>query len=162
MKKIKKIVDKILEWLTIIIFSSMTILVSWQVFTRYVLSKPSPNSEIIARFLFAWLVFLGAAYVFGTREHMNIGFFKDKAKPVVQLALNIIIELLIFIFSASVLVAGGWQLATAGMAQMEPTLLIPMGYVFMVIPISGICTMFYNVCNIIDDLSEHKKTMEVK
>ncbi|MFV0395023.1 MAG: TRAP transporter small permease subunit [Coprobacillaceae bacterium] len=95
MNIIKSKVGFVLEWISIVIFSGMTLLASWQVFTRYILNNPSTTSEITAKYMFVWLVFIGAAYVFGKREHMNIGFIKDKMSPKVQFILNIIIEVLI-------------------------------------------------------------------
>lgn len=157
MNIIKSKVDFVLEWVSVVIFSCMTLLVSWQVFTRYILNNPSTTSEITAKYMFVWLVFIGAAYVFGKREHMNIGFIKDKMSPMVQFILNIIIEVLIALFTLAVLVFGGIYLTTKGMAQVDATLLIPLGYIYMVIPISGVLTIFYNICNILDEIKAAKE-----
>ena len=40
MEKLRTILDRTIEVLSIIIMSLMTILVSWQVITRYFLNKP--------------------------------------------------------------------------------------------------------------------------
>lgn len=160
MNFIKSKVDLVLEWISIGIFSFMTLLVTWQVFTRYVLNKPSAQSEILAKYLFIWLVFIGAAYVFGKREHMNISFVKDKMKPLVQKELDLAIEILIIVFILCVLVFGGYFLTTSGMAQVDATLKIPMGYIYIIIPISGLITIFYNICNILEILKKNYSAEE--
>ena len=78
MEKMKKLFDRVLEVSCIALMSVMTILVTYQVITRYIFNKPSAVSEVLARYMFVWMVLLCAAYVFGLREHMNIPFVKDK------------------------------------------------------------------------------------
>ena len=74
MEKMKKLFDRVLEVSCIALMSVMTILVTYQVITRYIFNKPSAVSEVLARYMFVWMVLLCAAYVFGLREHMNIPF----------------------------------------------------------------------------------------
>ena len=81
MEKMKKLFDRVLEVSCIALMSVMTILVTYQVITRYIFNKPSAVSEVLARYMFVWMVLLCAAYVFGLREHMNIPFVKDKLPP---------------------------------------------------------------------------------
>ena len=65
MNSIRKILDKILEVACILIFGIMTILVVYQVVTRYVFQSPSSWSESVVTYGFIWLAMLGGAYVFG-------------------------------------------------------------------------------------------------
>ncbi len=63
-----ELVDKAMEWLCIVMLAIMTVLVSYQVVTRYFFNNPSAMSENAAQYLFVWLVMFGSAYVFGSRE----------------------------------------------------------------------------------------------
>ena len=65
---IKKAVDKVMEWSCILILIVMTVLVTYQVITRYFFNRPSAISETAAQYLFVWMVMFGSAYVFGLRE----------------------------------------------------------------------------------------------
>ena len=78
MNSIRKILDKILEVACILIFGIMTILVVYQVVTRYVFQSPSSWSESVVTYGFIWLAMLGGAYVFGKRDHMAMTFVLDK------------------------------------------------------------------------------------
>lgn len=73
---IKKILDRVIEWVCIFIVGLMTILITYQVVVRYVFNSPSAVSEILSRYLFVWLILFAGAYVFGLREHMEIAFLK--------------------------------------------------------------------------------------
>lgn len=46
--------------------------VSWQVFSRYVLGDPPAWTEEIARYVFTWQIFLGAALAFGRGSHIVV------------------------------------------------------------------------------------------
>jgi TRAP-type C4-dicarboxylate transport system permease small subunit len=50
----------------------MTIIVFWQVFTRYVLNWSNSWTEVAALLLMSWFIFLGAAV--GVRENFHLGF----------------------------------------------------------------------------------------
>ena len=78
---IKRVADKVIEWLCIAILAVMTILVTYQVVTRYVFDESSAISEILAQYLFVWMVMFGSAYVFGLKEHLDITVLKDKMPP---------------------------------------------------------------------------------
>ena len=64
MSSVRKVIDKILEAASILILGIMTILVVYQVVTRYVFNNPSSWSEAIVTYGFIWLAMLCGAYVF--------------------------------------------------------------------------------------------------
>lgn len=148
MDKLKSIIDKLMEYFCIILMIAMTLLVTWQVFTRYVLNNPSTISEVLARYLFVWLVVAAAAYVFGKREHMCIEYLKDKLPNQVRNVVEILIEVITLIFAGVVMLKGGWSMAIAQMIQIDATLKIPMGIIYSIIPIGGAITVFYSIYNI--------------
>lgn len=150
MQTIRKNLNKIAETLSIGVIGIMVVLVTWQVITRYVFNNPSAFTEQLARYMFVWLVVINAAYIFGRREHMNIGFVVGKCSPKMQKILGLVSEVIILVFMLAVLVGGGLQAVKLGMPQMDAALPIKMGIVYLALPISGILTTFYTICNIID------------
>ena len=98
MKRIKNVLDKIIEIFCIAIMGIMTLLVTWQVITRYVFNKPSVFTEQVSQYLFVWLVMYGSAYVFGKREHMQISFIRDMAPENIKRIIDVIQEIIISIF----------------------------------------------------------------
>lgn len=150
MHKLRLNLNKIMRLINAIVFGILTLLTVWQVLTRYLLSNPSTWSEELASYLFAWATLLGAAYVFGKREHMNIPILLDKVSPKSQKIVNIIIEVIILLFALTVLIYGGWNITLLTMGQMSSSLPIRMGYFYAAIPISGVFTALYSVLNIHD------------
>ena len=61
--RIRKIIDKMLESLLIILMAVLVIDVLWQVASRYLLTSPSSITDELAGFLLIWVGLLGAAYV---------------------------------------------------------------------------------------------------
>lgn len=157
MQTIRKYIDKFTEILSSIILAIMTILVTWQVITRFVLKSPSTITEALSKYLFLWLVLITAAYVIGKREHMSIEFFVGRFSKKVQLILAMISEIVIMLFTSIVLTYGGGFIAINAMSQTDSALPIPIGVIYMALPISGILAVFYSFCNITDLASKYKE-----
>lgn len=147
--KIRSVTDRILGSATVFLFACMTAVGTYQILVRYLFNRPSTVSEELLTYLFTWMALLAAAYVFGRREHMRMGFLADQLSSQTQAVLDIVIEGLIFLFAAVVLVYGGIQITSLTMSQKTASLGIPMGYVYCVVPLCGILIMGYSVLNII-------------
>jgi TRAP-type transport system small permease protein len=64
--------DRLLAGVIGMLLALMLIDASWQVFARYVLTDPPVWTEEIARYLFAWQIFLGAGLAFGRGAHIVV------------------------------------------------------------------------------------------
>lgn len=144
---LKNRVDQLSALLCIVIVGSMTLLVTYQVVARYLFNSPSAVSEVLSRYLFIWLVLIGGAYVFGSREHMAITFMRDRFSRKVRLVLEMVSELVTLLFALAVMVFGGWHGMSRQMAQLDSALQIPMGYIYAAIPVSGAIIVFYWLYN---------------
>lgn len=144
---VKKQVDKLLQWIIVIIFILLVIDVVWQVASRYILNDPSSITDELARYLMIWLAFLGASYVTGLNLHLNIDILPSRLQGNHKRILNHGIQILIFFFSFAVLILGGVRLVyiTITLEQLAPSLEIPLGYIYLVIPVSGMVICFYSI-----------------
>lgn len=143
----KHTLDKILGVLLVFLMAVMVIAVSWQVFSRYVLQASSSFTEEIARFLLIWIGILGAAYIAGQQKHLSIDILAPRLNPKNRVRLKIVINILIILFCLFVLVIGGSNLVYLNylLGQTSAALNIPLGAVYMVIPISGVLVIAYKV-----------------
>ena len=160
MVKIKSLLNKMLEIMCMGIMVLMVLLALWQVISRYFLNTPSTISEELLIYCFVWVSLLGASYVFGKRDHMAMVFFIEKLPKSKNKMTKVISEIAILIFSAGVLVYGGVEITKLAMGQISPALGIQMGYIYSVIPLSGVITIVYNIMNLKELLV--KKYDEVK
>ena len=148
METLRNGLDKIIEIFCIVLMAFMTILVTWQVITRYVFNNPSAVTEQLCQYLFIWLVLFGAAYIFGKREHMQITFVKEKLPAKLGMICDILQEIIIFIFTFGVMVIGVYLSVVKQMVQFDAALQIPIGIVYAAIPLSGVFILFYSIYNI--------------
>tara|TARA_B100000287_G_C20528254_1_gene739756 strand:- start:631 stop:1089 length:459 start_codon:yes stop_codon:yes gene_type:complete len=150
MKEIRSQLDKIIELLLVSILSAMVINVLWQIITRYFSATPSSFSDELARYLMIWLGLMGAAYVSGKKEHVSIDYFLKKLNHKKRVLLNGIIGFIILFFAFFVMIIGGGHLVfiTIKLEQLSPSLQIPLGFVYSVIPLSGLIIIFYQISNI--------------
>ncbi len=153
----RKRIDKILEIFLISILSILVIDVVWQVASRYLFSNPSKFTDEIAGFLLIWVSLFGAAYVSGKNQHLAINILADKLhgqkKKILRVAINAIIVLFaVFVF----LIGGTWLVYTRfHLGQISPALELPLGYVYMVLPLSGFFILYYSVDNAINEFKNH-------
>lgn len=111
MTKVRRGINALLSTIAAIILITMSALVIYQVFTRYVLNNPADFTEEIIRYLLIWICFIGAAYAFNSRQHMALLFVQNQMKPPVKRALVIFSDVLILLFAIFVMLVGGVKLA---------------------------------------------------
>jgi TRAP-type C4-dicarboxylate transport system permease small subunit len=150
LEKFHNKLNKSLELLLVVTMSVLVIDVLWQVTSRYLLSSPSSFTDELAGFLLIWVGLFGAAYVAGRSEHLAIDILLQKTRENRRKKLEISIQILIFLFALTVMAIGGsWLVYTRFALNVRSAALeLPLGYVYMVLPLSGILIMYYSVYNI--------------
>lgn len=148
--RIKNTIDRIVEWILVILMVLMLFQVIWQVFTRYVLADPSSITDELSRFLLIWIGILGASYVMGLKAHLSLTILHNYLSQYALRKTEILINVIILIFSITVLIAGGSRLVyvTLTLGQTSASLQIPLGYIYLVIPFSGLLTSYYVIYDI--------------
>ncbi len=154
MVKLKSFVDTALAWILIVLMSLLVIDVLWQVFSRYVLNDPSSFTEELARFLLMWVGLLGASYAAGKRMHLAVDLLPNKVTGKRRSYLAIFILVCTVLFAFTVMVFGGIRLVTITLflGQTAAALQMPLGYVYLILPISGLLIAFYAAMFIVDEL----------
>lgn len=143
----KKQIDRVLELVLVVLTTVMVINVLWQVFSRYVLADPSSFTDELARFLLIWVGLLGAAYASGRRMHLAIELLPQALEGKKKQYLDWGITGAVIAFVVAVMVIGGINLIyiTLTLGQMSPQLQIPYGYIYLVLPLSGILIIYYRL-----------------
>lgn len=146
MLKVDLVLARILATLMVLMVADVT----WQVATRFLLSQPSSFTEEIARFLLIWIGVLGAAYAYRKRAHLGLDLLTSKMAPAARRRADVVANLCCFGFAASVMVFGGIKLVflTLDLRQTSAALEVPIGYIYTVIPISGLLICLYALNNI--------------
>jgi TRAP-type C4-dicarboxylate transport system permease small subunit len=139
MRPFTRAVNRAVGGFLIFLMVVMVLDVTWQVFTRFILNNPSSFTEELAGFLLIWIGILGASYAFYTRSHLGIDLLTFRLKGAKRRAVDVLVNAIVFLFAVSVMGLGGLRLVllTLTLEQISPSVGIPMGYVYTVIPLSG-------------------------
>ncbi|MGO4108285.1 TRAP transporter small permease [Paenibacillus sp. YAF4_2] len=157
LKKIALAIDTVLESITLIGLLTMIIIVTVQVFTRKVFNFVFHSSEEITMLLMVWFSFLGIAFGFREYLHMGIDSFTAKLPKVVNLVLDKIIGITIFVFGVY-LIYYGWDF-TKLMSESElPATGWPNSLLYLVMPITGVLVCIYAFLQLIGiDTRRHRE-----
>jgi TRAP-type transport system small permease protein len=102
--KIDKVLTSIIKWLTILMFSVITILIAARILLRVVPFASLNWTDEVVELCFAWLVFFGAAGVWMIKGHFSVGDWitkalkGERAKSACRLVLELITLLFALIF----------------------------------------------------------------
>src|SRR6185295_14082769 len=127
---------RLLEVTAGLLIGAMTVLVTIQVFARYVLNDTPPWSEELCRYLFVWASFLGACLAMGRAAHLGVDSLVVRLPAPVREALRHAVTVLVALF-AGMLVWQGAALVPAMATQRSPSMGISLMYVFAAIPVAG-------------------------
>lgn len=120
-----------------VILAVLTISVFGQVLFRFIIKQSLAWSEELAIYCLVWLTFLGAAYAMSLKAHIGVDFFTDLFPLRVRKIFFTLASIASIIFYL-IMIVQGYDLVKQSMAQLSPVMRIPMGWVYAVIPISGL------------------------
>ena len=140
-------INRILEIVLVALFSIMLISVLWQVFSRFILGSPSTITDEISSFGLIWVGLLGAAYATGQKLHLAIDLLPANLVNKHRIWFDGFVFICIALFSLSVLIIGGGRLSwiTFVLGQRSAALEIPLGIIYLVLPISGVLILYYSL-----------------
>ena len=126
MRKLRNILNHVLDVLAGVSFLAMVALTCWQVFTRYILKNPSSWSEELVSYLFAWMSLFGSSIVVGERGHMNIPILVEKMGMGARKFFAILAEVVACLLGGAV------------------------GVFYVVLPVSGVQNIVYTILNMVE------------
>jgi TRAP-type C4-dicarboxylate transport system permease small subunit len=130
--------DRLVEWAVITAFLGFVALSFIQVVLRYGFGRPLTWSEEICRYLFVWVVFVGAGVAARYNGHIALTFLVDRLPAGPRRGLAVIMGMLSLGMLLLVFVWQGWILTTVSMRQESPATGLPVGYAALAIPVGGL------------------------
>ena len=152
MQKMIKLLDTVLTRFLTGLMVLMVLAVTWQVFTRFIIRDPSSYTEELARFLLIWIGILGAAYALRTRAHLGIDLIAQRVGEKDRKRIQVTVYSTVIFFAFFVMVVGGIRLVniTFSLNQISAAMGIRMGYIYTVLPLSGILMIIYSLLLMFD------------
>jgi len=145
MRLLKLLDERFEEIILVAILAIMVILVFMQVCMRYVFQASLSWSEELARYMFLWIIWLGAAYATKEGSHISLDFITSRLPRKGQLVtstLKYFIWISFTIFIAYI----SWKLTFLifQRGQVSAALRIPMGFAYASIPF-GMTLMLFRI-----------------
>jgi TRAP-type C4-dicarboxylate transport system permease small subunit len=114
------------------------------VFSRYVLGRTFTWYDEIARLLFVWIVFLGAAVGVKRTAHFRLHLLVDRMPPGLRRAAGVVGVLAVMAFGA-ILIQQGWKLVELGQFQQTAVMGLSKQYVYASVPAGGALIILYSL-----------------
>lgn len=160
MEPIKRGLDQVLRWASVVLFALLVVVVVWQVFTRQVLNSPSAWTEEAARYTFVWVGLFATALVFSERGHIAVDFVVRKFSDRAQKLVAVVVQLAIIFFAVAVLIYGGLRASNGAWNQSLSALPTQVGVMYLAMPITGAMIAFYAVYHLQAVLRETEEAIE--
>ena len=136
MKKFIDFYHRLLTWLMVATVAILIIPVTLQIISRYTALIPSWIwTEELSRFLFIWMVMLGAMIGIREHTHFEVDVWPD-LKPRTNALLRIVSHLFVLVF-ALVFVWWGIEFVRFGWSQNSELAELPMPFIFAAWPLAG-------------------------
>ncbi|MGE5577056.1 MAG: TRAP transporter small permease [Syntrophothermus sp.] len=147
-----KAVEVILGLLVLFIF----VLIFGNVIARYVFQQSIVWSEEVTRFLFIWAVFLGSSVGVKRGAHFHVNLLASSLPVSARKFFDYLIAFVVFSFSLVIISQGG-KLSAVTMLQTSPVLGIPMGYIYVALPTTGLLNIFFLMTNFAQQRQEERQ-----
>ena len=142
MKKVIDLYFKALNWLLVATVAILIIPVTLQIISRYTALIPSYIwTEELSRFLFIWMIMLGAMIAVREGTHLDVDLWPDLA-PKPYAITHMISSLFVLIFSL-VFVNWGFRFVQFGWNQESELAELPMTFIFAAWPIAGLTWVLF-------------------
>jgi len=125
-----------LEVLSLVGMALMTVLIVAQVILRYVFNDPLTWSEELARIVFIYMTFLGIGAAYGRRRHMFVDAIVILLPMKIQKAIRAVVVGVASVFLLVVMIVTVRSMVELFRIELNtPALEIPMGLVYLIIPL---------------------------
>lgn len=129
MEKISQVISKSLDIFSVILLVLMSVLVIVNVALRFIFNSSIVFSEEISRFLFIWVVYIGAIIAVRDDSHIYVDFIRKKFPMWVQFTLKVVCEIAMII-GCALFFLGSIDLTEVNITDHSPVAGISLGYVY--------------------------------
>jgi TRAP-type C4-dicarboxylate transport system permease small subunit len=127
-----------------LLLSAMTLIVAYQVFTRYVLGFSSSLLQALVLVFLVALGIIGISLGFRSDSHIAVGVFYRLFPRPVRTVIDVVVRFLILAVGVLLLVKG-IVLFKSGVQAVIPGTSLPLSVMYLCMPITGTLTIVYGL-----------------
>jgi TRAP-type C4-dicarboxylate transport system permease small subunit len=144
-----RILEAALRWMSVVCLALLAVLVCGLVLVRFYPIVSLGWSDEIVELAFAWMVFLGTAAIWRSREHITIDFIPQalvgtRAGRALQILLDLLALGFLLVFTWQ-----GWLLTLQAQGNTSPMLELPRSWWYASVPASGLVMIAYAVSRLL-------------
>jgi TRAP-type C4-dicarboxylate transport system permease small subunit len=136
--------SQVVEGLLLVMMVVLCLDVFLGVFSRYVMGRTFTWYDEIARLLFVWIVFLGAAVGVRRSAHFRLHLVLDRFPSGVRRVAHVV-GLLVLMGFGLLMIQQGWKLVELGQFQRTPVMGLSKQYVYASVPAGGALIILYGL-----------------
>lgn len=129
MEKISQVISKSLDIFSVVLLVVMSLLVIVNVAMRFLFNSSIVFSEEISRFLFIWVVYIGAIIAVRDDSHIYVDFLRKKLPQGLQFFLKVVCEIAMLI-GCTLFFLGSIDLTEVNITDHSPVAGISLGFVY--------------------------------
>ncbi len=141
-ERVLKALTRVAQFFCTLLMVVMTVIISWQIFGRYVLNDTPKWSEQLAGILMVYMTLIGGAIAVREHRHIALTWFRNHWPAGVQQLCRLVVNLAIAAFGVLMLVYGV-RMAQLVEAWTIPTLFISRSWNYWAFPVSGVLLLLY-------------------
>ena len=141
---IRRALGNIVEGVLLVMMVALCADVFLGVFSRYVLARTFTWYDEIARLLFVWIVFLGAAVGVKRGVHFRLHLVVDRFPALLQ-RVTVVFGILVVMGFGWILIQQGWKLVELGQFQQTPVMGLSKQYIYVSVPVGGVLVILFSL-----------------
>ncbi len=142
MRLLRFVLVDLVEFVLVGLMLALCVDIFLGVFSRYVVGRTMPWYDEVARYLFIWMVFVGAAVAVRRRAHFGVNILVARWNAAGQRAATSVCWGLVMAYAVFITVQG-LRIMEGVSVQTSPALGLTLSWVFLAIPVHGILTLLY-------------------
>ena len=138
---------------------TMTIIIGWQVWGRYILNDTPHWSERLSLLLMNWYILLAAAVGVREKFHLGLVLVRDSLGARAKQFAELVTHLLVGGFGVAMVIYGS-KITISTWAHVMPTLGVPTGLSYLPFPVAGVLFTIFSVEHIVELYSQNPDRAE--
>ena len=131
------------DYLIAVLFGATLVVITAQIVWRYLFNDSLTWTEELARYLFVWITFVGAALAIRDGTHIRVALVVDRLPARVRRWLDVA-QLVLVVFFLCLLVGLGFQWVWLNTDAVTPALGLPLAYVcYAALPLASLWGIFH-------------------
>jgi TRAP-type C4-dicarboxylate transport system permease small subunit len=136
-----------------VLIAGLLLPVTAQILSRFTTFVPRYIwTEEIARFCFVWMIMVGAMCAVRDGTHFDLEVLPESSNPKIEAAKRIFVHIMVLIV-ALIFMWYGWRFMLFGWYQRSEIAALPMNWIFVAWPLTGIVTGLFVIEKIVKEIN---------